>query len=314
MNALHDFEFFLQLCRAGSLSGAARELDVSPAATSKRLAGLERRLGVQLVSRNTRTMSLTEAGHIYLEEARAIGARIERLDERLGQTRGRGGQALRGTLRINASLGFGRKYMTGLASSFVAEHPEIRIDLALSDHPLDLIGERFDIGIRFGALPDSGLHARRIVAHRRLLAAAPAYLERFGVPRHPDALARHNCLILRQNDEAGSVWRFEHDGRRRDVRVAGNLSSNDGEAVVSWALAGHGIVQRAAWEVVPYLARGELIEVLSDFVLPRADISAVYHYRQFVPARVRAFIDFFEQRIRSAELGVGSAGASIGPA
>lgn len=295
MSTLDDFEFFALLCRANSLSAAARELDVSPAATSKRLAGLEKRVGVQLVNRNTRAMSLTAEGRVYLAEARAISARIEALRERLSPA----ADDIRGELRINASLGFGRKYMAAMVSAFVVEHPRITVDMELSDHPLDLVAQSYDIGIRFGALPDSNLHARRIAAHRRLLAAAPAYIAHHGVPQRPEGLVHHNCLVLRQNDEAYGLWHFAHGDERVAVKVSGNLTSNDGECVVAWALDGHGIIQRAAWEVEPYLASGELVEILSEFALPRADISAVYHYRKFVPTKVRAFLDFFEQYVQT---------------
>lgn len=302
MSALDDFEFFVLLCRANSLSAAARELDVSPAATSKRLAAIEKRIGVQLISRNTRSMNLTAEGRIYLEEARAITARIEALSDRLGPVDGK----IRGALRVNASLGFGRKYMAAMVSAFVAAYPKITVDMELSDHPLDLIAQSYDIGIRFGELPDSNLHARRIAPHRRLLVAAPAYIARHGAPRHPDRLVEHNCLVLRQNDEAHGIWHFARAEDRFAVKVSGNLKSNDGESIVAWALDGHGIIQRAAWEVAPYLAAGELVEILPEFALPRADISAVYHYQRFVPAKVRVFIDFFENHVQSSALPTGA--------
>ncbi len=301
MSTLDDFEFFTILCRANSLSAAARELDVSPAATSKRLAGIEKCIGVQLVNRNTRSMSLTAEGRIYLEEARAIRARVEALNDRIGPHTA----DIRGALRVNASLGFGRKYMAAMISAFVSQYPSITVDMELSDHPLDLVAQSYDIGIRFGRLRDSNLHARRIAPHRRLLAAAPAYIERHGVPRHPESLPAHNCLVLRQNDEAYGIWQFVRGAESLAVKVTGNLSSNDGESIVAWALDGHGIMQRAAWEVAPYLASGELIEILPEFALPRADISAVYHYQRFVPGKVRAFIDFFERYVQSSALPTG---------
>ncbi|GAB3674232.1 LysR family transcriptional regulator [Salinisphaera aquimarina] len=296
MDALRDLEFFVLLCQKGSLSAAARELDVSAAATSKRLAGIEKRLGVQLLNRNTRTMSLTAAGEIYVEEARKIAHSVEALENRLNQQSG----DIHGLLRLNASLGFGRKYMAAMVSEFIARYPKVEIQMHLSDHPLDLVASSYDIGIRFGELPDSTLHARKLVSHRRLICAAPAYIARHGTPTHPDQLAEHNCLILRQNEDTFSIWKFEHAGRDIAVRVSGNLSCNDGESIVAWALAGHGVIQRAEWEVSRHIACGELVELLADYVLPSADISAVYHYQQFVPPRVRAFIDFFDEYVKRA--------------
>ncbi|MES1925609.1 LysR family transcriptional regulator [Salinisphaera sp. T31B1] len=298
MDTLKDLKFYILLCREGSLSAAARKLDVSPAATSKRLAAMEKRLGVQLLNRHTRAMSLTAEGELYLQEAQLIAARLEHLAERLDPHRGE----IRGALRINASLGFGRKYLAAVVSAFVRRYPAITVEMHLSDHPVDLVALSFDIGIRFGELPDSTLHARKIANHRRLLCAAPAYIEHAGTPRRPEDLTRHNCLILRQNEEAHGIWTFQRDDERLAVKVAGNLSANDGESVVAWALDGHGIVQRAAWEVEPYLRSGELVEILSRFALPQADISAVYHYQHFVPPKVRAFIDFFAAHVETATL------------
>ncbi|MAS11250.1 LysR family transcriptional regulator [Salinisphaera sp.] len=303
MDALRDLEFFGVLCRAGSLSAAARELDVTPAATSKRLAAIEQRLGVQLLNRNTRSMSLSAEGELYLREGRAIVGRVAELENRLKP----GEDTVRGALRINASLGFGRKYIAALVSAFVQRHPLVTVDMDLSDHPLDLVERSYDVGIRFGALPDSTLHARRIAPHRRLLCAAPGYLERAGTPRHPVDLADHNCLILRQNEEAYGIWRFQRGREQLSVKVQGNLSANDGESVVAWALDGHGIIQRAAWEVDAYIARGALVEILPEYALPQADISAVYHYQQFVPPKVRAFIDFFAEYVADTALPTGGA-------
>jgi DNA-binding transcriptional LysR family regulator len=298
MDAVRDLEFFNVLCRAGSLSAAARELDVTPAATSKRLAAIEQRLGVQLLNRNTRTMSLSAEGELYLREGRAIVGRVAELENRLKP----GGDTIRGALRINASLGFGRKYIAAMVSAFVQRHPLVTVDMDLSDHPLDLVERSYDVGIRFGALPDSTLHARRIAPHRRLLCAAPAYLDREGVPGHPSDLAEHNCLILRQNEEAYGIWRFQRAEEKLSVKVQGTLSANDGESVVAWALDGHGIIQRAAWEVDAYIAGGALVEILPEYALPQADISAVYHYQHYVPPKVRAFIDFFAEYVEDSAL------------
>jgi len=301
MDPLREMEFFVLLWRQGSLSATARELDISAAAVSKRLASLENRLRTQLVNRSTRSMSLTADGAIYLEEAHTIVDRLQALENRLGAQ----STAIRGLLRVNASLGFGRRYVTTMISDFLADHPDIEVQLHLSDHPLNLVESSYDIGIRFGPLPDSTLHARRIARHRRLICASPGYLARAGRPSVPADLTRHNCLVLRQNDDAYGVWRFLRDGQSQTVKVAGNLSCNDGESIVNWALDGHGVIMRAEWEIARHVAEGALEILLEGYALESADISAVYHYQQFVPARVRAFIDFFDRYVQQHAIGGG---------
>jgi LysR family transcriptional activator of dmlA len=287
-----DLGFFSALASAGSLSGAARELGVTTPAVSKHLAQMEVRIGVLLVNRTTRRMSLTPEGELYLENARRILAEIDGMADLLGATKA----TPKGLLRVNATLGFGRSHVAPLISRFVRKHPQVEVQLQLSVNPPPLTEDTFDVCIRFGAPPDSRVIARRIAANRRLLCASPTYLAKHGVPRVPNDLTHHNCIGIRQGDEAYGVWRLS-SGRGKAmtaeaIKTRGNLTTNDGEIAVNWALDGHGIVMRAEWDIERHLRSGRLVQVLPQYHTPDADIHAVYPQRHQLAARVRAFVDF----------------------
>jgi DNA-binding transcriptional LysR family regulator len=287
-----DLGFFSTLANAGSLSGAARELGITTSAVSKHLALMEARVGVPLVNRTTRRMGLTPEGELYLEHARRILGDIDAMEELLGSAR----STPKGLLRINATLGFGRSHVAPLVSRFAQKHPQVEVQLQLSVNPPALTDDGFDVCIRFGAPPDARVIARHLAPNRRLLCATPGYLARHGTPRVPRDLMQHNCIGIRQGEEAYGVWRLTH-GRGRSattetVRVRGNLTTNDGEIAVKWALDGHGILMRAEWDIERYLRSGRLVQVLLQYATPDADIHAVYPQRHQHAARVRAFVDF----------------------
>lgn len=281
-------EFFVLLARHGSLSAAARALDLTPPAATKRLAQLEERLGVRLVNRTTRTSSLTPEGETYLHYATRILADLHEMEEAVSSTRA----VPRGLLRVNASLGFGRTTIAPLVSTFAQRYPQVEVQLDVTDRPVDLVADGIDLAIRFGDLPDQRLVARRIMSNRRLLCASPRYLERHGMPASLADLASHCCIVHRQNDEAHGVWRLEHEGRAVSVKVQGALSSNDGDIVLGWALDGHGILVRSEWDLAKYVDSGRLRIVLPGYVQPEADLFVVYPSKRRQSARARAFIDF----------------------
>lgn len=289
-----DLAFFATLARAGSLSAAARELGISTAAVSKHLAQMEARVGVGLVTRTTRRMSLTPEGELCLEHTRRILGSLDELEQALGQQRAEP----RGLLRVNATLGFGRSHVAPLVSRFVRQHPGVEVQLQLSVAPPPLTDDAFDVCIRFGAPPEARVVARRLATHRRLLCASPAYLARAGTPRSPAELARHACITIRQGgqgDEAFGVWRLSSRGRRpvaHSVKVAGGLSTNDGGIAVQWALDGHGILMRAEWDIERHLRSGRLVPVLPQYDTPDADIFAVYPQAQRGSRRVHAFVEY----------------------
>lgn len=290
-----ELEFFVLLNRLGSLSAAARALDITPPAATMRLAAMEKRIGARLLNRSTRKISLTPEGEIYLQHAGRLIDELRELDEIVSGN----GQAPRGLLRVNAPLGFGRTVIAPLVSTFTALHPAVEVQLEVTDRPVDLIEKGFDLAVRFGELPDNRINARRIMSNRRFLCASPIYLERHGTPKKLEDLPRHRCIVHRQNDDAYGVWRFLIDGRTEIVKVHGTLSSNDGDIVQGWALDGQGIVIRSEWDVTKYLDSGRLRRILPEFTLPSADLYAYYPSSKNLPARVRAFINFLVEQLAS---------------
>lgn len=297
MSTPSDLSFFCALARLGNLSAVAREFDVTPSSTSKWLAGLEQRLGVRLVHRTTRRLVLTSEGEAYLSEGRRILAEIDDLDQAVSSTR----NAPKGLLKVNATLGFGRSYIAPMLSKFARAYPGLELQLLLTDRPLHLADEAIDVGIRFGEPPDTRLIARKIAPNRRRILASPKYLKAQGCPTNPHDLARHNCLLLRQDDSAYGLWRFTKGRESMTIKVRGTLSSNDGEVVLNWALDGHGILMRAEWDAARYLRSGRLQSVLDDYHLPSADIYAVYPQKQHLAAKVRVFIEFLSTHLLGAE-------------
>lgn len=290
-----ELEFFVLVARHSSLSAAARALDLTPPAASKRLAQMEHRLGVQLVNRTTRSISLTSEGETYLRHATRILAEIREMEDAVSLGR----SAPRGLLRVNATLGFGRTTIAPLISQFARRYPEVEVQVEVTDRPVDLVESGFDLAIRFGTLPDRRLNARRIMSNRRFLCASPKYLERHGTPRTLADLAQHRCIIHRQNDDAYGIWRFIHKEHTEVVKVHGSLSSNDGDIVLGWALDGHGILIRSEWDAARYLESGRLRIVLPGFELPSADLFVYYAGgRTNQPVRTRAFIDFLVEHFR----------------
>ena len=287
-----DLGFFSTLVQCGSLTAAARELGITTPAVSKRLTQMEARIGTALVTRTTRRMGLTPEGEVYLENARRILGEIEDMEDQLVGLK----QSPQGSLRVNATLGFGRSHIAPLISAFVRRHPKVDVQLQLSVSPPPLTDDAYDVCFRFGPPPDSRGIARFIAPNRRVVVAAPAYLERHGTPAAPRELVRHNCIGIRQGDEAYGPWRFtpvrNGSGKSETVKIRGNLTTNDGGIAVNWALEGHGILLRAEWDVQRYLASGQLVQVLAGYASPDADIYAVYAQQHRSSVRVKALVDF----------------------
>ena len=292
MNPTQDLGFFHLLAKQGSLAATARELGVTPPAVSKRLSVLEARLGVRLVNRTTRSMSLTAEGELYFAHAARILVQVDEVEQLLGRHRAEP----KGLIRVNASLGFGRRYIGPALADFYARYPDIEVQLEISDHPLDLASHGFDLGIRFGTLPDASFHARKIASNRRLLCASPLYLDKYGTPSKLADLAQHNCIFLRQNESPYGVWSFTSGGRTQTIKVQGALSCNDGEVALNWALQGHGILLRAEWDIARYVRSGRLRLLLEDQTPSRADVYAVYPQQLHLSTRVRRLIDFLIER------------------
>lgn len=294
MSQTLDLSFFYLLANKGSLVATARELGVTPPAVSKRLTALEARLGIRLVNRTTRSMSLTSEGELYFSHAARILTQIDELEQLISSSRA----TPKGLIRVNASLGFGRRHIGPALAAFFAQYPEVEIQLEISDHPLDLATHGFDLGIRFGTLPDAAFHARKIASNRRLLCASPLYLDKYGTPQKLAELQNHNCIFIRQNESPYGVWSFSNGGHTENIKVHGALGCNDGEVALNWALEGFGILLRAEWDIARYVRSGRLRLVLEDQTPTRADVYAVYPQQLHLSARVRSLIDFLIERFK----------------
>ncbi|MEQ3554489.1 LysR family transcriptional regulator [Pseudonocardia nematodicida] len=282
---LDDLHFFTGIAAAGTLTEAAHQWGVSVSAVSKRLARLERRLGVRLVNRSTRRLTLTGEGHRYAEGALAVLGRIDDLEDEIGRAR----SGLHGRIAVHSSMGFGRAHVAPLLGTFEARNPDLRIDLELSHLPVHIGGTGYDFAVRTAPLPDSRMHARLLLRNRRVVCAAPSYLDRRGAPRAVSELAEHDCIVIRENDTGYAHWRFGTDADAAGVRVTGAMTCNDGEVATAWCLAGRGLVMRSLWQVAPMLSTGELVRVLPGVPTPSADLLAVHDAAP--PRRVVAALD-----------------------
>jgi LysR family transcriptional regulator, transcriptional activator for dmlA len=287
-----DLRFFSSLVSSGSLSRAARELNVTPAAVSRRLSQMEARLKVSLLNRTTRRMSLTAEGETVLKHARSILAQFIDLQRELGASE----KEPSGLLRVNATLGFGRSHIALIVSQFAKQFPQVEVRLQLSADPPPLSEDAFDVCIRFGQPPDARVIARKLADNRRILCASPAYLAQHGEPRSPADLTKHQIISIRQGEEAYGVLRLSSKtGKSKDtvqtIKTRGALTTNDGSVAVAWALNSHGIVLRAEWDVRSHLQRGKLIQVLPKFHAPDADIYAITLPQSHNTARVREFVN-----------------------
>lgn len=291
MNGLSDLAFFGLLVKQGSLAAAAQELGVTPPAVSKRLAAIEERLRVRLLNRTTRRMSLTPEGETYLSEGERLIAELEALERKVS-----GGSVVpQGLLRVNATLGFGRTHIAPQLSRFATLYPQVEVQLHLSDRPVNLVEQAFDLAIRFGEQPDARITARKLADNRRFLCASPSYLAAHGAPHSPRDLHNHRCIVLRESDEIYGSWHFRNGARQETVKVRGLLSTNDGPTALAWALDGHGIVIRSEWEAAPFLRSGRLRPILTDWALPPADIHMLFPTKSHLQAKTRAMVDFMLQ-------------------
>lgn len=287
---LTDVALFARVCATRNLSKAGREFGLSPAASSARLAGLERELGARLLHRTTRKIALTQDGETFLAHAMALLDAAEQAVSAVGSARA----APQGLLRVAASVSFGRQYIVPALAAFLELHPGIRLDLRLSDRMIDLAADGIDVAIRIGPLRDSALVARTLAPSRLIVCASPAYLARHGAPATPLDLARHQCLVL----DSMNPWLFRApDGGIASVRVSGRLHSDNGEALRDAAIDGLGIALQSTWATTEQLRSGALVALLPDYpVAVESVVSAQYLNRHFLPPKTQAFIDFFAER------------------
>ncbi len=286
-DSFSEMAVFARVVATGSLSAAARELGLSPAMVSRRLAALEGRLGVRLVNRTTRSLHVTDEGASYYESCARVLAEIEHANASVSA----GKNEPQGTLRVALPAAFGNQYVAPLVPQFVARYPAVQLALSLSDRTVNLMDEGFDLAIRIAALTESSLTARRLAPNRRVVCASPEYLQRHGPPRTPEELSQHNCLLAA---DFNGAWDYKApDGRSGTVRVAGRYVCDNWEVLREWALAGLGIALKSTWDVRRHLERGALVSLLPGYSFDGdVAIYAVYPHRRHLPAKTRAFIEF----------------------
>lgn len=294
MAQLKQLETFVSVAQRGSLTAAALAEGVAPAIMGRRLDALEARLGVKLLVRTTRRISLTHEGSAFLEDCQRILADLANAEASVSA----GGVKASGHLRITAPGGFGRRHVAPLVPRFRDLHPDVTVSLNLSDRVVDLAGEGYDCAVRVGDLPDSSLVSVRLADNRRLCVATPAYLRRHGVPQHPHELQRFDCLTLSSDASQTRGWAFKVPGSGGDdvvhFKPGGPLDCSDGQVLHDWCLAGHGIAWRSTWEVEAEIAAGLLEVVLEDFAAPPNGIYAVFPQRKHLALRVRLWIDYLK--------------------
>lgn len=303
MQALRDFQLFLLVADCGSLSGAARRLDLTPAAASIGLKRLEAELGVQLFLRSTRSLRLTAEGQVYLEHCRqAMQLLADGREAALT-----GSTTLSGVLQLSLPSDFGRHVALPWLDDFQAENPALSLRLLLSDRPADIYRHPVDLALRYGSLPDSSLVALPVAAdNRRILCASPAYIASHGQPATPHQLVDHNCLCFLLGDEVHDRWRFTRDGDELSVQVRGNRIADDGDAARRWAIAGRGIAYKSALDVAGDLAAGRLRRLCPEFAGEAAPLNLLCADRRQISPLVQTLRQFLAERCNSLLATIGS--------
>ena len=296
MAKFKQIETFVAVATRGSLTAAARAEDVAPAIIGRRLDALEQRLGVKLLLRTTRRITLTHEGSAFLEDCQRLLADFASAEASVSA----GGVKASGHLRMTAPAGFGRRHVAPLVPRFRELHNEVSISLNLSDRVVDLAAESFDCAVRVGDMPDSSLVSVRLADNRRLCVATPAYLKRHGTPQQPSDLARFDCLALSSDASQTRGWAFRvPKGDSMELvylKPGGPLDCSDGQVLHDWCLAGYGIAWRSTWEVEAEIAAGSLVALLEDFAAPANGIYALFPHAKHLPLRVRLWIDFLKHQ------------------
>ena len=301
MDKFKQLESFVAVITRGSLTAAAQAEGVAPAIMGRRLDALEERLGVKLLVRTTRKLTLTHEGSAFLEDTQRLLADLANAEASVSA----GGVKASGHLRITAPAGFGRRHVAPLVPKFREMHLDVTLSLNLSDRVIDMAGEGFDCAVRVGDMPDSSLVSVRLADNRRLCVATPDYLQRCGTPAAPGDLNRFDCLTLSSDASQTRGWAFNIANSAGEPEVTylrpnGPLDCSDGQVLHDWCLAGYGIAWRSTWEVEAEIASGQLVAVLEDFAAPPNGIYAVFPQRKHLPLRVRLWIDFLKHNYGQA--------------
>ncbi|WP_299986093.1 LysR family transcriptional regulator [uncultured Ruegeria sp.] len=290
---LDNLRLFLTIAEKGSLVAAARETGLSSTTVSERLAALETHYGVVLFNRTTRSISLTEEGRVLLDGAKSVLSEVSDLDTRIRH----GAETLSGPIRVSAPIDLGRGIVSDVIAEFTEENPAVSIELSLSDAYVDLVGQGFDLAVRFGDITDSALRIRNLGSYQRFVCAAPSYLATYGAPERPEDLANHNCLVMRFGGSLDNVWEFGAGRERQLVPVKGNQIVNDGSLIRSWALAGHGIVLKSELDVGDDVRAGKLVVLLGDFLPPPKPLQMMFPPSRAQPRRVAELAQYLRRKM-----------------
>ncbi|MGD0723142.1 MAG: LysR family transcriptional regulator [Roseiarcus sp.] len=307
MISLENVRIFMRAVETGSFSAAGRKLRLSPSVVSYRIQLLEDHLNSRLLTRTTRSMSLTEAGRVFFDRCLEVVEAVERAEASVAAE---GGAAPRGHLHVTAPLGLGRRVVAPMLARYRALQPQTDVRLRLSDHLLDLVQEGVDVAVRIARMEDSSFTLRKIADVRRVLCAAPGYLERRGAPRAPQDLAAHDCLLLRFPGSQQFRWTLDCAGEAVTVPVAGPLDADDGDVLTQWALDGLGIVLKPLFEIAPLIADGRLVEVLAEAPPLPVTLGVLYPSRRMLPPRTKSFIELCVEEMRRH---IGAQLASLAP-
>ncbi len=289
---VNDLSVFIRVTTTNSFSAAARELNIAPKTVSKQIARLEQTLGVTLFERNTRHLRITDEGLAILDKAQKAVDEITQLREIAGNQE----NTPSGVIRLTAPAPFGQKYVASAIADFCRQYPAVSFDLRLSDQIDDLYRSNLDLAIRIGELHDSRLVAKRIADNRRILTASPDYLRAHGSPKTPEQLAEHRCLLFAYPGLYSKQWQLTNGKRQLSVDINSDFSSDSGDVLRLWCLAGMGIALRETWDVGEEIASGRLIRLLPDWQAIPSKISLVRLRRAYVPQRLRVFMDFLQAR------------------
>ncbi len=290
-----DLRLVCQLVEAGSLSEAARRFESSTSALSRRLALIESRLGVRLFERSSRRFALTQEGTLLHQRAVQILAAIDDAEAEVSAT----GATVRGVLRVGAPAQIGRRLFAPLVGRFSEIHPALDLQFILSNAELDVVDDNLDIAIRVGLPHDPSIVVRRLIDARRLVCAAPSYLQAHGMPTTPDDLLGHKCIRLMRGQRTLDRWRFREDGAVRTVEVGGTLSTTSGDVLHQWIIEGRGLGLKALWNVEEDLAEGRLVECLADYACDDAALYATFIRQGVMPRRMRVFLDFLTDALKA---------------
>jgi len=294
MTESSDIRFLLTIRDSGSLTAASRKLGLSPSAVTQRLQLLEKKLSMRLVDRTARKLLFTEEGQLLCQRGEDLVQQFDALFDDLHERSGE----LVGTLKINAPLGFGRRYLAPIIADFQRQHADVTIALTLSDRPLTETVDRFDIVVHIGELLASNLVGFAIAPNARFVCASASFIKRFGAPTNPDELAHVPCIVLSENNEDVSLWNFSKGKTSRSVRVSSKLSCNDGDVIRRWACEGRGVILRSEWDVADDLQSGRLVRLLPSWKAPDANVIALTHNRAGLPARTRHFMEYLQSRFK----------------